>query len=190
LLAGSLNLNKEIAVKTRIYFVLTLFALSCLGQVARAEESAKSCRRAYAIHEAGHAGFALMFPKLIHLNSVYIIPNPTSDQRGSTDTDTPKTPGNRDETVKLIALRFAGEVAEELLNGKARPNVASQDRVETAVIARQYLGESADTTELLDAGRTLAREVLSMHYANLNRLADALCARTSLTGQEAKAIWE
>jgi ATP-dependent Zn protease len=177
-------------LKTRIFVIFALLTALLSGQVAQAGEITGEFCRVYAVHEAGHAGFALMFPKSITLNGVYIIKSPTDEERGRTNANLAIQKGNEADIVRAIAMAFAGEAAEELVLGRITPNSSKRDKELAAKLVKENLGESADLPRLLDAGRTLAHEVLSMHYANINRLADALCDRTSLTGQEAKDIWE
>lgn len=152
-----------------------------------------SLRQAAARHEGGHAAFALMFSAYFRLDPTKEVRIDTDRDRGegSTEIEVFGRPDDPERAAILrIAFWLAGEASEELLQGRSLNDQPSVDVVVAGRLARQLLGiREADVPPILAEARALARDALALRRTDLERLADALHRKKSLTANEAAAIF-
>jgi hypothetical protein len=151
--------------------------------------STEQLQVAAANHEAGHAGYDLMYPEDLALIRTGILTDADGYVSGLT-TCCPGRPSTVPQAIIMIGNWYAGEVGEEILSGRKLPGGASNDYANAVSLAKQFMGaESPYIPQMLAVAQTLARYALARHETNLRRLAKAILLRQHLTGQEATAIW-
>ncbi|MGH9278955.1 MAG: ATP-dependent zinc metalloprotease FtsH, partial [Acidimicrobiales bacterium] len=183
---------------------------TALGVASRGTVLGPEERRLVAYHEAGHAIVALALRGPGHVHKVTIIPRGTALGHCRFVDPHERTIQSRSWLADLLAIGLGGYVAEDLVLGETSSGTASDLRA-VGEIARQMvadLGMSAAVGPLAvadpseEARRTVdaeaqrrageaqrrAREILVGSRAALERLAEALLDKETLTAAEAVGL--
>lgn len=148
--------------------------------------------RLTAFHEAGHALAAELFGE--QTTRVEIVGD--IDHSGSTETlrfpagpDEVETPRETRESIESrLRCVLAGVVTEAMISGREGWDDASEDLEMAVRIAMKLVDDCEDVLPLLERTRLELERVLRERWPAVERLADELMHRKSLSGSEVRRI--
>jgi hypothetical protein len=188
---SSFNSTKEVhlSLKTLVLLILPLLACDQPAPNGASSASFAQFQRAACRHEAGHALYALQFPKHLRLVSIHLSEDAGSHHGAATEFEVVGQADDFRQAVVMVGMELAGEVGEEILQGTSLNGGSSEDEAQAQRLAERLLsGSSANIPRVLAAAKSLAHDVLAPHATALRSLADELYRRKNLTVYDVRRI--
>lgn len=173
-----------------VFAMLTISAAACETRTVAADERPAADIRISAIHEAGHAVFALAHPETFTLERITLVGDDGRSLRPLTDiTSGWDGADDADRVNRLrIACRLAGAAAEELVLG-AVSRGSSEDERQAWDIAMQVSGSKASARLAWAQAESAARENARKNRVSIMQMAEVLRTNGSLDGHQAAIIF-